>query len=97
MKYNQKKNRLLSNMYILFLLLFLTVTAVSCFGKYSQYLNLCSQQADIEKQIEQQQEKNILLKSELEMIKSDSYIEQTARERLGYVKENQVVFIDGSK
>jgi len=40
--------------------------------------------------------KNLELKDEVKMSKSDSYIEKLARERLGLIKEGETPVIDSS-
>lgn len=52
-------------------------------------------------QVEQEEqgvlEKNQILKDEVKMSKSDSYIEKLARERLGLIKPGETPVIDSSK
>lgn len=71
--------------------------SIDCIDKYQTYTKLCEEKSTLEKKIKEEEEKTLVLKSEMDMVKSDSYIEETARERLGYVKENQIIFIDSSK
>ena len=42
-------------------------------------------------------DKNLKLKDEVKMSKSDSYIEKLARERLGLIKPGETPVIDSSK
>lgn len=54
-------------------------------------------QINLAKQEEQTvKTKNLELKDEVKMSKSDSYIEKLARERLGLIKEGETPVIDSS-
>lgn len=47
--------------------------------------------------IEEEQKLNMELKRQREMISSDEYIEEVAREKLGMVRKNERVFVDINK
>ena len=81
--------------FIIFLLIFMNV----CYIFISQQVKMYS----INRQIEQmaQEENSVLsknqkLKDEVNMSKSDSYIEKLARERLGLIKPGETPVIDSS-
>lgn len=48
----------------------------------------------LQQQIEQAQEENADLTQRIQAANSDAFIEQTARERLGWVKEGEIIFIE---
>ncbi len=47
----------------------------------------------LQKQITEETERQGELNEEMELVGSDEYIEQKAREELGYVKQDETVFI----
>ena len=71
---------------VLALLCYLAVTFTSQFGR------LAVMQQDvrnIKQQIDELEQKNNTLREELRKAQSDSYIEKTAREKLGLIKPNE--------
>ncbi len=48
-------------------------------------------------QIQEEQEKELELKDRKEYYNSDSYIEQIAKEQLGMIKPNEVLYINRSQ
>jgi cell division protein DivIC len=64
---------------------------------YITYTKLDTQKNEIQQQIDKEKESTILLQSELEMYQTDAYIEKIAREKLGYLKSNEVVYVNRSK
>ncbi len=51
-------------------------------------------QAELVRQMESLEAEINALENELEYIGSDEYIEQMARERLGWVKEDEIIFTE---
>jgi len=77
-----------------------------CFGVYSVY-TLAYQQIElyrydkskqnIDNQIAQMQQEIELNKQRIEFIKSEAYIEEVAREKLGMLRPEEKIYIDVSK
>ena len=62
-----------------------------------QELEMRSQQdrmAGLQQEISQAQHDNEMLSRQIDHTKSDEYIEQAARDRLGWVKEGETIFIE---
>ena len=64
----------------------------SSFGLKSQIRENAAVEADLEAQISEQEKVSQDLQRESEYIRSDDYIEELARERLGLVHDNEIVF-----
>ena len=89
-----KKKKVLPNLVLL------------CFGVYSAY-TLTYQQIEmfrydktrqnIDAQIAEMQQAIELNKQKIEFIKSEAYIEQVAREKLGMLRPEEKIYIDVSK
>jgi len=64
---------------------------------FQQSLEMQSQQRriqELQQAISQVQEENESLDRQIEHAKSDEYIEQAARDKLGWVKEGETIFIE---
>lgn len=60
---------------------------------YVKYQRLAGQKANFKKQIEALKTSNLNLKQESHLLQSDTfYMERVARERMGVVKEGEVVY-----
>lgn len=68
------------------------IITYSSFGLRSQLRENAAVEADLEAQISEQEEVSQDLERESEYIRSDDYIEELARERLGLVHDNEIVF-----
>ena len=89
-----KKKKVLPNLLLL------------CFGVYSVY-TLAYQQIElyrydksernIDAQITQMQQEIEMNKQRIEFIKSEAYIEEVAREKLGMLRPEEKIYIDVSK
>lgn len=92
-----KKSKLSKKAYTIFMLSFLAAVAIYISTSYSKYCDLETQEKKLITQIEQEEEKGVLLGSELELNQSDTYIEKMAREKLGYLKSNEIIYVNRSK
>ena len=54
-----------------------------------------SQIEDLDRQIEEEEGRTTEIDDLKEYMKTDEYVEETAREKLGLVKENEIVFKEG--
>ncbi len=81
-------------------ILSLTIFAIFACAMYVRYRDLCGMQQQLEESCKQQRKvisKNIELVNKIAYHDSDEYIEKIARDQLGLVKPNEIVFIDENK
>jgi cell division protein DivIC len=71
------------------LLLVLTVQMVRLYQKNQTYI---TQEEALQQELEQQQEKQQELSDYEEYINSEEYIEDTAKQKLGLVYDNEIIF-----
>ncbi len=93
----KNKNKFNRRMYKIFMISFLSSVAIYISTSYSKYCELDAQEKKLISQISQEEERGVLLNSELELNKSDAYIEKMAREKLGYLKSNEIMYVNRSK
>lgn len=96
-----KREKKQQKKYNLFLtgVLFVFVFAV-CIGITKQavyYKELQQEQASVLAQIEKEKEKQAGFENRKEYYHSDAYIEQIAREQLGMIKPNEILYINRSE
>lgn len=86
--------------------LFITITTVillSCISIYkkidikSQNDILISKQEELQKKIEDENERTLELEKKKEYIKSKEFIEETARDKLGLVYKDEIIFEPNEK
>lgn len=56
-----------------------------------------SQISDLDRQIEEEEGRTTEIDDLKEYMETDGYVEETAREKLGLVKENEIVFKEGEE
>jgi cell division protein FtsB len=78
---------------VLFLGYFLTILIRQQFEMYSQQDRITG----LQQEISQVQHDNEVLSRQIDHTQSDEYIEQAARDRLGWVKEGETIFIEKNK
>ncbi len=79
------------------LVLVLLLLGYFLFVMAEQEIAFSKQQADIDslvQRIEQARYENELLRRQIEYTKTPEYIEKKARSRLGWVKDNEIIFIE---
>lgn len=91
-KQKKSKKSLTSFVMKTFMILFFTVITINLFIQLNNLNQLKAQAANIVNEIEQKKEENIKLKDDKEYYNSDSYIEKIAREQLGLIKSDEMVF-----
>lgn len=69
-------------------------TFFGVFGNVQRHQNLQREKATIQTQIEEQQQLQIENELQKEYLRSDVYIEKIAREQLGMVKPNEVLYVE---
>ncbi len=79
---------------VCFLFVYLLVSLIS---QQFQFAALKKQRAEIDTQMEEALREQENLTSELESIDSEDFIRRVIRERLGYTRPNEKVFVDASK
>ena len=69
--------------------LLLSYLAVSFGTQFSKLSNMQKDVLAIQQEVQQLQERNTTLRQELQAVQSDAYVEKTAREKLGLVKQGE--------
>ncbi|WP_352399698.1 septum formation initiator family protein [Anaerotignum sp.] len=77
-----------------FLSVFICAVGVGVVSQAKAYDQIKQERMEIASQIKQEQEKQLEFEKRKEYYNSDSYIEQIAREQLGMVKPNEVLYIN---
>ncbi|MBZ4668985.1 MAG: cell division protein DivIC [Epulopiscium sp.] len=79
---------------VLFLAMFFGMIAFKTYDLQKINRGLEKQKAEYSEKIQLAQEEQELLLKEKEYIQSDIYVEKVAREKLGMVKEDEIVFME---
>lgn len=74
---------------LLLLVAVVTVSSVSLRARNKEYL---AQEAELQEQIEAEEERAQEISELEEYVSTDEYIEQTAKDKLGLVHENEIIF-----
>lgn len=93
-KGKKQKKHLTIGWNTLFLAIFFGMIAFKTYDLQKINRDLKKQKSEYTIKIKEQQEKQELLLNEKEYIQSDIYIEKVAREKLGFVKEDEIVFME---
>ncbi len=81
--------------WLLLFLLGIILYSATVFASQQKDLNRVKKSiADIQAKIEEEDNLSLELQKQKKLIKSEQYIEQIARERLGMVKDGEKVFVD---
>lgn len=81
---------------VLFLVLFIYLASILVSQQF-QFSELNRERAEVEAQIEAAQKEQSNLNSELESVDSEDYLRRVIREKLGYTRPDEKVFVDASK
>ena len=93
-----RKSRKASSLFVrLFLLVFVCTVSVGIGKQAIRYQEVQEEMAVVTAEIEAEQEKQLNFETRKEYYTSDSYIEQVAREQLGMVKPNEIIYINRSE
>lgn len=93
-----RKSRKPSSLFLRgFLFVFVCTVTVGIGKKAIQYQEVKEELAVVTAAIEEEQEKQLNFETRREYYNSDSYIEQVAREQLGMVKPNEIIYINRSE
>ncbi len=93
-----RKSRKASSLFVrMFLLVFVCAVFVGVGKQAVRYQEVKEEMAVVTAEIEAEQEKQLNFETRKEYYTSDSYIEQVAREQLGMVKPNEIIYINRSE
>ena len=93
-----RKSRKPSSLFLrMFLLVFVVTVSVGIGKQAIRYQELQEELSVVTAEIEAEQEKQLNFETRKEYYNSDSYIEQVAREQLGMVKPNEIIYINRSE
>ncbi|NMA85187.1 MAG: septum formation initiator family protein [Epulopiscium sp.] len=85
--------RVQQRLLLLFLVLFLGAVTTKLYQLYHIYEDLEAEIHMIEQQIDFEKERQVLLVKEKDYYESDAYIEKIARERLGLIMPDEIIFV----
>ena len=89
---NQKQNRLAMAGMIFVACVLLAVLFVNGYSLQKKIDENSARQASLQEQIDEENERTEEISELKEYMQSDEYIEKMAREKLGMVKENEILF-----
>lgn len=90
-----KKKRKKHSIFLrVFITAFLCAVGIGTYDRVQEYQRLMDEQMVIATQIEEEQQKKIEFQNKKEYYTSDSYVEQIARDQLGMVKPNEVLYVN---
>lgn len=84
-------------MYALAVVTMLIVFGAEMVSTISDTRKLTAEKSELEIEIKDEEQKNSELSMEGDYYKSDAYYEKIAREKLGLVLPNEIIFIDQNK
>ena len=97
-KKRNRKSRKASSVFVcLFLLVFVVSISVGIGKQAIRYQEVQQELAVVLAEMEVENEKKLSFDSRKAYYNSDSYIEQVAREQLGMVKPNEIIYINRSE
>ncbi len=91
---SEKKRKKGKTFYVLFVTAVLCVYSCAVYFQYKQRLELYKRESELDKEIKLQEKIYKELTEQSEYSESDEYIEKIARQQLGLVKPNEILFID---
>lgn len=77
-----------------FLFVFVCSVAIAVGNQANRYQQLQEEAAELQSEIDAEQERKIEFEKQQEYYNSDVYIEQMARDYLGMVKPNEILYIN---
>ena len=89
-----KKTKKISGLFLrVFVLVFVVAVAVGIGRQAARYQEVKDETASVAAQVKEEKEKQQEFEARREYYTSDAYIEQIAREQLGMVKSNEILYI----
>ena len=93
-KKKNKKSKKISGLFLrVFVLVFVVAVAVGIGRQAARYQEVKDETASVAAQVKEEKEKQQDFEARREYYTSDAYIEQIAREQLGMVKSNEILYI----
>ena len=90
-----KKSKKISGLFLrVFVLVFVVAVAVGIGRQAARYQEVKDETASVAAQVKEEKEKQQEFEARREYYTSDAYIEQIAREQLGMVKSNEILYIN---
>ena len=90
-----KKTKKISGLFLrVFALVFVVAVAVGIGRQAARYQEVKDETASVAAQVKEEKEKQQEFEARREYYTSDAYIEQIAREQLGMVKSNEILYIN---
>lgn len=90
-----KKIKKISGLFLrVFVLVFVVAVAVGIGRQAARYQEVKDETASVAAQVKEEKEKQQEFEARREYYTSDAYIEQIAREQLGMVKSNEILYIN---
>lgn len=97
-KRKNQKSRKASSLFVrIFLLVFVCAVSAGIGKQAVHYQEVKDEIADVKAQMKEEKEKQLNFETRKEYYTSDAYIEQVAREQLGMVKPNEIIYINRSE
>lgn len=97
-KFKQKQKKSMTHLLVTaFMVLFIGAVTVTCAGQFRLYQSLKSDEAKLTKSLEAEKKRKTELSTKKDFYSSDAYIEKIAREQLGLIKPNEVLYINRAK
>ena len=94
-KKKNKKSKKISGLFLrVFVLVFVVAVAVGIGRQAARYQGVKDETASVAAQVKEEKEKQQEFEARREYYTSDAYIEQIAREQLGMVKSNEILYIN---
>ena len=94
-KKKNKKSKKISGLFLrVFVLVFVVAVAVGIGRQAPRYQEVKDETASVAAQVKEEKEKQQEFEARREYYTSDAYIEQIAREQLGMVKSNEILYIN---
>ena len=94
-KKKNKKSKKISGLFLrVFVLVFVVAVAVGIGRQAARYQEVKGETASVAAQVKEEKEKQQEFEARREYYTSDAYIEQIAREQLGMVKSNEILYIN---
>ena len=94
-KKKNKKSKKISGLFLrVFVLVFVVAVAVGIGRQAARYQEVKDDTASVAAQVKEEKEKQQEFEARREYYTSDAYIEQIAREQLGMVKSNEILYIN---
>lgn len=94
-KKKNKKSKKISGLFLrVFVLVFVVAVAVGIGRQAARYQEVKDETALVAAQVKEEKQKQQEFEARREYYTSDAYIEQIAREQLGMVKSNEILYIN---